>query len=269
MSRVVVSFYFLSCLLLFTSTCSPDDEDNDGGWYTDPASIIAKPGPCNIDIVNGSLTQHHFLTYFAHKKPFQIQHHTDNTQFRKACSKDNLIRKYGDRIVKLSTANTYSYKKVNMPLKKYFTEYMNPQDLNTPGNETLYWFGEHTNEWNPFFEKYNPPPYKIPDMIEAYSFGVAAAGTGVPFHFHGPGYAEMVYGRKRWFLFPPDKIPDFHPNQTTLQWLIQHYPSLNKEDMPFECTIDAGQAIYFPDRWWHATLNIDNGVFISTFHAHK
>ena len=25
------------------------------------------------------------------------------------------------------------------------------------------------------------------------------------------------------------------------------------------------QLIYFPDKWWHATLNIDTSVFISTF----
>lgn len=25
------------------------------------------------------------------------------------------------------------------------------------------------------------------------------------------------------------------------------------------------QVIYFPDRWWHATLNLDTSVFMSTF----
>jgi len=24
----------------------------------------------------------------------------------------------------------------------------------------------------------------------------AGPGTGVPFHFHGPGFAEVIYGRK-------------------------------------------------------------------------
>ena len=32
-----------------------------------------------------------------------------------------------------------------------------------------------------------------------------------------------------------------------------------------ECTIRPGEAIYFPHGWWHATLNIDTAVFISTF----
>lgn len=25
---------------------------------------------------------------------------------------------------------------------------------------------------------------------------VSGPGTGVPFHFHGPGFAEVIYGRK-------------------------------------------------------------------------
>lgn len=27
-------------------------------------------------------------------------------------------------------------------------------------------------------------------------FGIAGAGTGVPFHFHGPGFAEVIHGHK-------------------------------------------------------------------------
>ena len=71
-----------------------------------------------------------------------------------------------------------------------------------------------------------PPPsgecyYSVPPLPRPRSFGVAGPGSGVPFHFHGPGWAEAVYGRKRWFLAPPDSPPDFHPNKTTLQWLLQ------------------------------------------------
>ena len=38
----------------------------------------------------------------------------------------------------------------------------------------------------------------------------------------GPGFAETIYGRKRWFLTAPDvKIQEyFHPNKTTLQWYV-------------------------------------------------
>ncbi|KAM7387641.1 hypothetical protein PAMA_009991 [Pampus argenteus] len=90
-------------------------------------------------------------------------------------------------------------------------------------------------------------------------------GTGVPFHWHGPGYSEVIYGRKRWFLYPPDKEPHFHPNRTTLSWVTETYPHLPEDEAPLECTIQPGEVLYFPDRWWHATLNLDTSVFISTF----
>lgn len=98
---------------------------------------------------------------------------------------------------------------------------------------------------------------------------------------------------QRWFLYPPEKTPEFHPNKTTLAWLRDTYPTLAPSARPIECTIQAGevsgwqegarpgwaeglqlilvpprnphQVLYFPDRWWHATLNLDTSVFISTF----
>jgi hypothetical protein len=86
----------------------------------------------------------------------------------------------------------------------------------------------------------------------------------VPFHFHGPGFAETSIGRKRWFLYPPEQKPDFDPDKSTTQWFIDEYSNLKNK--PFECVLHPFDVIYFPDRWWHATLNIDPiVVFISTF----
>ncbi|NXT72758.1 JMJD8 protein, partial [Chaetops frenatus] len=145
-------------------------------------------------------------------------------------------------------------------------------------------------EWGPLFQHYVPPPFRIPGTSPAYSFGIAGSGSGVPFHWHGPGFSEVIFGRKRWFLYPPDKTPHFHPNETTLAWLQHTYPTLPPAQRPLECTLRPGevspgglqgtpglparaggpqlcvlQVLYFPDRWWHATLNLDTSVFISTF----
>mmetsp|Transcript_29650 Transcript_29650/g.71741 ORF Transcript_29650/g.71741 Transcript_29650/m.71741 type:complete len:512 (-) Transcript_29650:66-1601(-) len=36
--------------------------------------------------------------------------------------------------------------------------------------------------------------------------------------------------------------------------------------LPWECTLNPGDLIYFPDMWWHATINLDEyTAFISTF----
>ncbi len=133
-------------------------------------------------------------------------------------------------------------------------------------SETFYFFGDNdVVEWKDHLDEYKLPPLKLPLHTPALSFGLAGAGTGVPFHFHGPGFAETIYGRKRWFLTRPDVKPEFHPNITTLQWYVNDYPRIKKEIELFECTLKPGEVIYFPDKWWHATLNIETSVFISTF----
>lgn len=98
--------------------------------------------------------------------------------------------------------------------------------------ETLYFFGgNNVTEWNSLFQHYESPPYVLPHSSRAYSFGIAGQtaflfspfsrdfqmknlwrflppgpGTGVPFHWHGPGFAEVIYGKK--VMFDPSDSPE-------------------------------------------------------------
>ncbi|XP_019504122.1 PREDICTED: jmjC domain-containing protein 8 isoform X1 [Hipposideros armiger] len=203
---------------------------------------------------------------YAFSRPVILQGLTDNSRFRALCSRERLLASFGDNVVRLSTANTYSYQKVDIPFQEYVEQLLHPQDPTSLGNDTLYFFGDNNfTEWASLFRHYSPPTFGLLGTTPAYSFGIAGAGTGVPFHWHGPGFSEVIYGRKRWFLYPPEKTPKFHPNKTTLSWLRDMYPALTPSAQPLECTIQPGEVLYFPDRWWHATLNLDTSVFISTF----
>ena len=109
-------------------------------------------------------------------------------------------------------------------------------------SETFYFFGDNDmEEWSSFFEEYKLPSLMLPGHYPALSFGLAGPGTGVPFHFHGPGFAETIYGRKRWFLTPPDVKPEFHPNKTTLQWFFDDYPRIREDIFIYECTLKPGE----------------------------
>lgn len=46
---------------------------------------------------------------------------------------------------------------------------------------------------------------------------------------------------QRWFLYPPEKTPSFHPNRTTLQWFTEDFPKLHPQDYPLDCTISQGE----------------------------
>lgn len=238
----------------------------DGGWITNPEDRIAQPGPCNIAVEDGSLTQEEFIERYAYTAPVVIKGATDNKVFRSLTQRSALLEGYGHTTVRLSSANSYSYAKRDITFRDYCLKHVNPQKLSSLGNETFYFFGDNNDEdWQDLLEIYHQPPYKLPEHFAALSFGLAGPGTGVPFHFHGPGFAETLWGRKRWFMYPPEINPNFHPNRTTLQWLLEDYPKKIDDSNLLECTLSPGDIIYFPDKWWHATLNIDSSVFISTF----
>ncbi len=45
-----------------------------------------------------------------------------------------------------------------------------------------------------------------------------------------------------------------------------NYTTIAPGSHPYECTLSPGDVIYFPDMWWHATINVDsNTAFVSTF----
>ncbi|KAK2156264.1 hypothetical protein LSH36_217g02002 [Paralvinella palmiformis] len=267
-AQIILLFRSLLLLIHFGLLCTSATEFSidSGGWVSDGESLILDAGPCNIEVRNGSMTQGEFLSNYAYFEPVVIRGASDNSEFQEMCRKDRMLDKFGEKVITLSSANTYSYTKVDVTLEQYVSNYLKPQKLDQFGNETLYWFGDNNYaEWNELFRKYHAPKYYLPRLTAAYSFGVAGAGTGVPFHFHGPGFAEVVFGRKRWFMYPPHRRPRFNPNVTTLQWLLEDYPKLSGPELPYECTINPGEVIYFPDHWWHGTLNLDASVFISTF----
>ncbi|KAJ7414907.1 jumonji domain containing 8 [Willisornis vidua] len=131
--------------------------------------------------------------WFAFSRPVILGGVTDNSAFRALCSREKLLAAFGPLLVRLSTANTYSYRKVDVPFQEYVERLLQPQDPARLGSDTLYFFGDNNfTEWGPLFQHYVPPPFRIPGTSPAYSFGIA-------------------------------------------------------------------------DRWWHATLNLDTSVFISTF----
>nr|XP_057905588.1 jmjC domain-containing protein 8 isoform X1 [Doryrhamphus excisus] len=256
--------YFTFALVCFIAQLKAENLPDDGGWTSQG---LHHEGPCNIEVLDGSsLSLRGFLDRYAYSTPVVIRGVTDNTEFRSLCSKSTLLDEYGERKVRLSTANTHSYTKVDVAFRKYVDVLLRPQSPDVLGSDTLYFFGDNNlSEWRSLFDVYKPPPLVLPRTSRAYSFGIAGPGTGVPFHWHGPGFSEVIYGRKRWFLYPPGQAPHFHPNSTTLSWLTDTYPHLPEHQAPLECTIRPGEVLYFPDRWWHATLNLDTSVFMSTF----
>ncbi|KAI1713465.1 jmjC domain-containing protein 8 [Ditylenchus destructor] len=262
-------FYFYAISQICASSRKNDLKDaieENGGWKAANETQYGMEGPCDIERVDGKrLSQEQFLERYAFSKPVIITN-IENDKFQRRCRKEEMLEEWKNAPITLNSANTYSYARVDSTFGDYVQNILKPQDINTPGNETLYLFGDIDQIiWQPLLDEYNQPRWTVPKHEIALSFGIAGAGTGVPFHFHGPGFAEVIHGSKRWFLQPYERKPNFDPDKSTLHWYLNDYPMLPPEEKPLECVLKPNELIFFPDKWWHATLNAETSVFISTF----
>lgn len=243
--------------------------DSEGGTNRDQ-----QEGPCLIErVLWDDMTTERFESEYKEQKPVIIVTGLDyNIKLRAAVDREPLLAEYGDMVVSLGTAESYTGRRsIQVPFRKYIEEMVPvPQTLDSLGNETFYLFGSNQGERFPeLMSAYRLPPFEgmtTPGQYTTLSFGLAGRNTGVPFHGHGPGWSEVLHGRKRWFLYPKGEKPPFDPDQSQWQWLQEVYPTLSTKQKPIECTIFPGEQLYFPTWWMHAVLNLDDYTsFVSAF----
>ena len=87
-------------------TCCPCRKQNGLGI----AAAVMEEERCTVER-RAHITYSEFMQHYAFLKPVILQGLTDNSKFRALCSRENLLASFGDNIVRLSTANTYSYQK--------------------------------------------------------------------------------------------------------------------------------------------------------------
>uniref|UniRef100_A0A672TS08 Jumonji domain containing 8 n=1 Tax=Strigops habroptila TaxID=2489341 RepID=A0A672TS08_STRHB len=79
-----------------------------GGWL---AGAVPEEQQCTVERADASLTYSLFLQRFAFSRPVVLRGLTDNSAFRALCTREKLLAAFGSSPVRLSTANTYSYRK--------------------------------------------------------------------------------------------------------------------------------------------------------------
>ncbi|CAK4082981.1 unnamed protein product [Aphanomyces euteiches] len=276
------------CLALYAAHLSnlhPEEEDFVGNIQADGRDPLE--GACSI-AVEVDLACDRFVREYLGVRPVILRFSPSSDLFNQAfsniSSRTAMEMEHGDLLVRMSTANSYTGRQwTEMSVREYVREHLN-LDPSKMGNETFYLFGStHGAAWEAFLNQYLPPTLQYPsesfpertcapDRLAKYtassttlSFGIAGRGTGVPFHFHGPGFLQQLHGRKRWFLYPPETTPEFHPDQSTLHWVRIVYPSMAAPPT-HDCVLEPGDVIYFPRAWVHATLNLSPfTVFMATF----
>ncbi|XP_055991043.1 jmjC domain-containing protein 8 isoform X2 [Sorex fumeus] len=162
---------------------------------------------------------------YAFSRPVILAGRVDNSRFRALCSRERLLASFGDRVVRLSTANTYSYRKVDLPFQEYVEHLLRPQDPTSLGNDTLYFFGDNNfTEWASLFQHYSPPPFGLLGTTPAHSFGIAAL-VPVP-----PGEDTRVPSQQDHAGLAPGYIPGLG---TITAALGVHHPARGGAVLPW------------------------------------
>lgn len=246
----------------------------DGRAAGDPAA--ADPYPCTIAKIYGDerFSKGVLDTSTLEKPVIFVRNHSTNLPLSHLVGKDALMKAFGDSVVELRSSNSYSSGIIRMTLSDYIEGFItSSQDEMGLANETYYLFGGNTGGlWDTIDDLYVLPGCRFCKKAGAVIPGLGGLMSGVSFHFHGPGFSEVISGAKRWFLYPPPphaassssrNVPGFNPNMTVVQWVSEVYSTFENESglRPLECVIRPGEVLYFPDRWMHATLNVEHYVF--------
>lgn len=286
---------------------------------------------CNIPRIDAHEMVQHFKSSLPDYPVVIVGNSSVNKYISDVASREKLLQNYGDTVVELTSSNTYSHGKRKMTLSDYIQSTVDISSQNA--NETFYLFGNnYEGIWKQITDNYQIPWCSYCDTAGAKTVGLGGHFSGVSFHWHGPGFSEVLIGKKRWFLYPAELTQlitsTFSPNQTVAEWVKLYYDPLfssertvrssnsalgacteeavdgnvtncqnevdsnlvdnfqhdkqtglnvdrNREkeesletlkDNLYECCIEPGELLYFPDLWMHATLNLDRyNVFLSVF----
>ncbi|KAJ1459624.1 hypothetical protein M885DRAFT_46804 [Pelagophyceae sp. CCMP2097] len=96
------------------------------------------------------------------------------------------------------------------------------------------------------------------------------ARGGLPLHAHGETWLAVVHGAKRWFAYAPGKGPSretlakIHPLASTLHWAraVEDAALTAPAEAPLSCVQNAGDVVYLPAGWKHATLNLAETIAV-------
>ena len=97
-----------------------------------------------------------------------------------------------------------------------------------------------------------------------FQFYLGPALSGAPVHFHRSAWNLLVYGEKRWFLFPPNTA--FYSKQHVWDWWQNEYIKASSaiHSRALECVQHPGDLVFVPEMWGHGVINLRESVGLAS-----
>lgn len=218
-------------------------------------------------------------------RPFIIRQNLNLLERQKVLEKDALMKDALGSKRLISTGYSWTISKnrgegtTKVPLADFLHHGM--YEALTDGDVTLepaYAFDREEPLWgmpsaddiHPVIRAWNTSAFHVPASAISIQM-LGSLGSAVGWHSHGATVQMNIYGRKRWFLYPPDKYP---PGDgpggcfSLTDWIQIIYPTLKQAHKPIECVLEAGDMIFVPDGWYHAVINLADSVALSVQSIH-
>lgn len=116
---------------------------------------------------------------------------------------------------------------------------------------------------SPLLAEFRPPAVLDEQVTHIHplklQFYLGPPLSGAPVHFHRSAWNLLVYGQKRWFLYPPDRA--YYSKQHVWEWWQHTY---RKSPDALECVQYPGDMVFVPDMWGHAVINLREGVGVAS-----
>lgn len=275
------------CAPLFAAAC----------W----ASVALARRDCNIDIVGAEdMTPSLFEQKYYLQKPVLISGLNGIIQQKRATkagkgslssswSADKLLRRHGDAVVKVGSSSTVVKTRGSGHLRGKLgavlaaSMHPEPRGEGERGGVDLFAFDRNSN-------LFKQEPELLRDVwgMAAGLFGQRAAGrqqsdlnfylsvggrgTGLSLHQHHNAWLLLFEGRKQWHVLDSRDVPPPLTHETDLsvtQWLDSFLPNLKPAERRrlLSCEQRAGELLYVPETWWHATRNEDQVAVALGWHA--
>ncbi|CAL1543347.1 unnamed protein product [Lymnaea stagnalis] len=268
----------LSTLILFKEVRYLDreasQEERFGGWRPASDDILQKYGSdvCSVERVSvHDLSPERFEEEFRFKKSVLVTFPkgsagwTDPYQW----SRQGLVDAYSSWAIHSGQSLEIVRAGGNAKHKTSFLDFVEKL-LDNPKNGTQepmnYGFDRHFYWETKLPETLRLPKYfQVNNVTEDSIFFLGSSMTGVVFHKHSDTWNGVVYGQKRWFLYPTNKSPPggIHHGYSLLDWVNNVYPNLPEADKPMECVQEAGEILYLPEGMYHATLNLGDTIALA------
>lgn len=137
---------------------------------------------------------------------------------------------------------------------------------NTPGdgNEDLH---DNTQDLTDHSNDFISHSIKREIFVNA-QWALGGEGTGAPVHFHNTAWAALLYGAKKWLIYPPH---DMIMSNKQIYDFYEHdrLDFERRGAKPVTCVQTAGDVMIIPESWGHGVLNIQNTLAIATEFRHS